>query len=248
VKIIEYLRTRGDQDRSGIRRKALSRFYRWAKSEKLTLMNPVEKIPVPKLARSLLVCSDHQIRQIESFVKNPESDAEYALILTLVLYWGITTLELTLSTIDIRDGQNLWISVHRKHLGRWRKSHNRDQVLKLPMTPSWLAALQKRYIQLWRERFEQSKKSFPLQPLILSRSARCRTNRLLHNHSILDLFYEASLAATGQRIPPNVVRRTSGHIHTNHGDASRLTKLGWSKSTATDFSFLPRNYFSPAKK
>ena len=246
--VTRHLLSRRNKDHSGIRRHTLNRFYSWAKFECLTLLNPTEKIPVPKPQRSLLVCSDHQIRLLESYVKKPESDPEYALILTLALYWGLTVLELALSTIEIRDSRELWIYVYRKELGRGRKFYNREQVLKLPLNSPWLAALQTRYILMWRERYEQARKDFPTQPLLLSRARQGRTNRHLHNHSALDLFYEATLAATGTRIPPNVVRRTSGHIHTDHGDASRLTKLGWSKSMATDFSFLPRNYFSSTKK
>ena len=242
--VTKYLLSRSNKDHNGIRRHTLNRFYRWARFECLTLLNPAEKIPVPKPDRSLLVCSDHQIRKLECYIKSPESDPEYALILTLALYWGLTVLELALSTIEIRDNQELWIYVYRKELSRGRQSHNREQVLKLPISSSWLASLQKRYILLWRERFEQARKDFPTQPLLLSRSRQGRTNRHLHNHGALDLFYEATVAATGTRIPPNVVRRTSGHIHTDYGDASRLNKLGWSKATCHDFSYKPRTYFS----
>jgi hypothetical protein len=245
--VLQYLQSTKDGDRSGIRRNAINRFYRWAVHERLVLTNPAQGIPVPKIIRSMSVLSDHQIRQIESFVKNPESDAEYAIILALVLYWGLTTVELALSTIDIRDSQ-IWINLHRRQLGPGRKSHNRNQVLKLPRTPQWLAKLQRKFLNEWNERFEGARKSFPNQPLLLRRSSVRRDNRHVGLNYVLDLFYQATRAATGVRIPPNVVRRTSGHIHTHHGDASRLTKLGWSLSTASDFSTLQRRYFSPAKR
>jgi hypothetical protein len=241
--VLRYLHALNDRDRSGIRRQVLSRFYRWAQVEKLTLMNPVQGVPVPKMAKILEVCSDHQIRKIELYVKNPASDPEYALILALVLYWGITTLELALSSVDFRDSQ-IWIILYRRELSRGRKTHYRDQVLKLPLDPLWLASLQKRYTQLWRERLTQAKKNFPNQPLILRRSARDRSTRPLAVGRVIDLFCDATIAATGQRIPPNVVRRTSGHIHVDRGDASRLTKLGWSKTYSHAFSYRPRTYFT----
>jgi hypothetical protein len=245
--VISYLQGRNDRDRSGIRRKALRRFYRWAKRDRLTLLNPVEKIPIPKVQRNIFVCSESQIRQIEAFVKSPESHAEYAFLLALVLYWGVTSRELTMSTIEIHGAQ-IWINLYRQEVCRGRRGHNREQVLKLPPAPQWLASLQKRYIQLWSSRFETAKKVFPVQPLILGGRDNDRTNRFLSIGTVIDLFYKATIAATGERIPPSVVRRTSGHIHTHYGDASRLTKLGWSKSTSTDFSVLPRRYFSRSER
>jgi site-specific recombinase XerD len=243
---LRYLHELGDRDRSGIRRQVLAKFYRWARSERLTLMNPFEGIAVPKFAKIICVCSDQQIGQIERYVKNPKSDPEYALLLALVLYWGLTMPEAAMSSIDMNDRQ-ISIYLHRRELSLRRKSHNRDQVLTLPVDPLWLGSLQIRYIQMWRARFEKTQKSFPIQPLILKRSAAARTNRHLHSHTVARLFIQATTAATGKEIPPGVVRRTSGHIHVDHGDASRLTKLGWSKTHANGFSFRPRRYFSPKK-
>lgn len=244
---LAYLQALRDRDRSGIQRKAFKRFYRWAMLERLTLMNPFGGIPVPKIARSHCVCGDQQIRKIELYVKNSASDPEYALMLTLVLYWGLTTVELAMSTIEIHDSQ-IWINLYRRQLRRGRKSRNREQVLKIPLEPSWLSSLQKKYIRLWRERYELTQRNFPNQPLMLRRSSVGRSTRPLTIDTVINYFYKATIAATGQRIPPNVVRRTSGHIHVDHGDASRLTKLGWSQSYCHGFSYLPRTYFTPSKK
>lgn len=243
---LDYLDGLRDHDRSGIRRKALNRFYRWSKLERLTLINPFGKIPVPKPARSMCVCSDQQIAQIEKYVKSTDSDPEFALILTLVLYWGLSGVELSASTIDIHDEQ-IWINLYRRELRRGRSSYNRDQILKLPTQPRWLGLLQKRYIKLWQVRFDHAKKDFPNQTLLLRRHRKNRSTRPMTIDQIIDLFCEATIAATGVRIPPNVVRRTSGHIHVDHGDASRLAQLGWSKATCSSFSWLPRTYYSPTK-
>lgn len=243
---LRYLKARNDGDRSGIRRQVLSKFYRWAQLERLTLLNPFKGIPVPKPAKTLCVCSDQQIKLIERYVKNKKSDPEYALILALVLYWGVTSRELALSSIEIYDCQ-IWINLYRRELSRRRKSHNRDQILKLPLNPPWLASLQKRYISMWRERFENAKKTFSNQPLLLKRLSIDRSIRPLSMTTVIDIFCRASIAATGQRIPPNVVRRTSGHIHVDYGDASRLTKLGWSKTHSNEFSSRQRTYFSAEK-
>jgi hypothetical protein len=185
--VLRYLNALNDRDRSGIRRRALNRFYRWAQLEKVVLMNPAKTIPVPKLSRSMGVLADQQIREIESFVKNPNSDPEFALVLALVLYWGLTAMELALSTIEIHDGE-IWIYLYRRQLGSGRKSHNRDQVLKIPKTPAWLEQLQARYLRVWQERFARARKSFPYQPLILGRSAHNRSNRPRHASYALRLF------------------------------------------------------------
>jgi hypothetical protein len=236
----QYVLSLGNQDRGGIRRYILRRFYRWLCLEKLALFNPMEGIAIPKSIRKLCICTDHQIRQIEKFVKNPKSDPEQALLLTLSLYWGFNAKDLAFASIEIHDSQ-IWILVHRQPLTRGRHSHYREQVLKLPLEPAWLGQLQKRYIRLWRERFEQIQKSFPVQPLVLG----SMSNRHLTSTVVMEFFYEATIAATGVRIPPSVVRRTSAHIHTRYGDASRLAKLGWAQRHCHDFAIYPRTYFAP---
>jgi hypothetical protein len=236
----QYILALNDQDRSGIRRYVLRRFYRWAQSEKRVLVNPLDGMPMHQSIRKLCVCTDHQIRQIESFVKNQKSDPLHALLLTLSLYWGLSAKDMALASIEIHDSQ-ISVMHYRQPLSRRRQTHYREQILKLPLIPDWLAQLQKRYIRVWRERYEEVPKSFPVQPLVLAR----RNNRHLNSTKVMLLFYEATIAATGSKIPPNVVRRTSAHIHTRQGDASGLTKLGWAQTRCHDFSIYPRTYFSP---
>jgi site-specific recombinase XerD len=238
--IEQYVSRLGNQDRSGIRRYVLRRFYRWARSEKLVLMNPLDGMVLPKSIRRICVCTDSQIRKIESFVKRQDSEPEHALILTLTLYWGLSVSDLARASLEIH-GSQMSIVLHREALSPRRQTHYRDQILKLPLCPTWLAELQKRYLQLWRERFEQVPKDFPVQPLIL----RKRSNRHLDFRTVMDFYYEAVIAATGNKLPPNVVRRTSAHIHTRYGDASLLAKLGWAQRHCHDFSIYPRTYFSP---
>ena len=238
--LAQYIVSLGDQDRGGIRRYVLRRFYRWMCLEKLALVNPMEGEQLPRSIRKICVCTDQQIRKIEEFVKNPKSNSEQALLLTLSLYWGFNAKDLAFASMEIHDSQ-IWILAHRQPLTRGRHSHYRDQVLKLPVTPEWLGRLQKRYIQAWRGRFDKIQKNFPVQPLVLAK----RRNRHLSSISVMDLFYKATLAATGIKIPSSVVRRTSAHIHTHYGDATRLAKLGWAKTHCHDFSVYPRTYFMP---
>jgi site-specific recombinase XerC len=238
--LAQYIVSLGNQDRGGIRRYVLRRFYRWMRLEKLVLVNPMEGDRLPRSIRKLCVCTDQQIRKIESFVKNPDSDPEQALFLTLSLYWGFNAKDLAFASMEIHDSQ-IWILAHRQPLTRGRHSHYRDQVLKLPVTPEWLGRLQKRYIQAWRVRFDKVQKNFPVQPLVLAKGR----NRHLSSISVMDLFYKATLAATGIKIPSSVVRRTSAHIHTHYGDATRLAKLGWAKRHCHDFSVYARTYFTP---
>jgi site-specific recombinase XerD len=231
-----------DMDRHCVRRRSMDRFYRWCKREKLTLLNPFEKFPSHHISKSLCILSDHQIKKIAAFIKNPKSDPEYALMLALVLYWGLTVRELAMSTIDIRAKQ-IQINLHRNELSYKNKNYRRDQVLKLPLEPKWLAALQKKYISFWSQFFEKTKKDFPLQPLFLNKQGR--NNRPLRSLAIRKRFYRATLAATGIKIPPNVLRRTSGHIHLNHNDASMLMRFGWSQDYCHDFICKPRKFFTP---
>ena len=51
---------------------------------------------------------------------------------------------------------------------------------------------------------------------------------------------EATVAATGDKILPSVLRKTAGYLHIIQDDASILATLGWSRPYAFKFSYLPK--------
>jgi site-specific recombinase XerD len=237
---IEYLLSLPKQDSGNKVRTALGRFYSWAKSHKYTLYNPFENIPraeSPK--KSLQVCSPEQVKKLESFIKNPNSDPELAMILALSFYWGFGSRDLALSTVEFEDSR-IKIIFYRDAERYCKRKYRRNQILLLPAKPNWLLNLQKRYILFWRERFKKVRGDLPRHPLILSKG---RHNRPLHTLAIQKRFSKATVAAAGVRIPPNVVRRTGADVYSQQVDPAILPRFGWSKSRAFVFTWMPREYY-----
>jgi|GEM_PF-6155981 len=220
------------------------KFYSWTKKQRYILINPLEAIVVPKTDPPLQICSDEQINKLVKYIRAPGSDTEGAMILALILYWGLTGPELRCSTIEIVDGL-LQIQLYRPKLSYGRRRHRRKEILKLPDNPSWIRGLQKRFIARWKDRYEQMEKSFLRQPLLFSKNLK--SLRAIGIQMLTEKVYKATVEATGEKIPPSVLRRTSGHIYSLTGEASILRDLGWSINQSTRFLWKQRKYFRDTK-
>ena len=56
---------------------------------------------------------------------------------------------------------------------------------------------------------------------------------------------DATLLAIGEKVPPVVLRKTSGHLHSMKGDASILATLGWTKEASFDYTWVPKVVYQP---
>lgn len=242
---LDYILSTKDNDKSGVLRRVLDKFYRWSVYKKKTLFNPFAAIPSIKLRSSLEVCSNDVIRKLEKFIKKSTSDPEGALILCLIFYFGFTATDLSMANLEVRD--DFRITLHRKsELTYGRKMHARDQVLSLPTEPAWLLNLQRRYFLLWQARYNKIKKDFPLSPLLLRSDSR--HPRHLRSLAVRDRVKIATVAAVGFEIPISVIRRTGAHIYAAQVDAAILTQFGWSKDYSFDFVWRQRRLFTPKQK
>jgi integrase len=202
---------------------SLSIFFKWSKFENIILVNPCENIKIKKPRGKLIVCDDDIIKRLMRFIKSPNSNPEQALILSLILIWGLRSEDLSHAKIEIQE-KTFKIILRRKKLGT-RKYYNRSQILSLPNNPnSWFYKLQKRFYKNWLHEYEQRKKSFPCYNLLLP---RYRSIQPLTADTIKTRVYEATQAAVEMNIPPKILRKTCGHIHSISSDASILSTLGW---------------------
>ena len=218
---------------------ALSIFFRWCKFESIILVNPCEKIKLTKPRSKLIVCDDGIIKGLMKFIKNPNSNPEQAMILSLILIWGLKSEDLSHAKIEIKEN-SLKIILRRKKLGT-RKYYNRSQILILPSNPStWFYKLQKRFYTNWLHEYEQRKKSFPCYYLFLP---RYRSIQPLTTATIKTRVYEATQAAVEINISPKILRKTCGHIHSTSSDSSILSTLGWSADYCFDYTWVPKIYF-----
>jgi site-specific recombinase XerD len=222
---------------------ALSIFFRWIKFENLILVNPCENVKLKKPRGKLIVCDDAIIKKLMKFIKNPNSDPEQALILSLILIWGLRSEDLSHAKIEIKEN-TLKIILRRKQLGT-KKYYNRSQILDLPNNPSsWFYLLQKRFYKDWLIQYHQRKKDFPCYNLLLP---RYRSIQPLTKTTILSRVYEATQAAVRVNIAPKTLRKTCGHIHSTSSDASILSTLGWSADYCFDYTWVPKIYFQKPK-
>jgi hypothetical protein len=144
---------------------------------------------------------------------------------------------------DFSSSTSLRIILGRKPTSRGKKYCNREQILKLPPEPCWLSQLQQRFSQHWKARYLKilPKATFPRTPLFLD--PQCQHNRNLSPEYICKLVQLGTLSATGNSIPPRVLKQTCGHIHVRGDDASILSQLGWSPSFSFHYTWLPRQQF-----
>lgn len=242
---LDYILSTKNNDKSGVLRRVLDKFYRWSVYKKKTLFNPFATIPSIKLKPSLEICSNDVIRKLEKFIKKSTSDPEGALILCLIFYFGFIATDLAMANLEVRE--DFRITLHRQsELTYGHKMHARDQVLSLPTEPAWLLNLQRRYFSLWQVRYNKIKKDFPLSPLLLRSDSR--HSRHLRSLAVRDRVKTATVAAVGFEIPTSVIRRTGAHVYAAQVDAAILTQFGWSKDYSFDFVWRQRQLFTPKQK
>lgn len=219
----------------------LNRFYRYCKSKRLVLINPCAQLKPSREQAKLSVIDEHYFKKIQQFIKNESSDPEHALILTLVIFYGLAVEDLSHAQCNADSKSSLQIILRRKPRSKGRRFYNRQQILILPDKPEWLRNLKIRFLSQWVTHRQQTKSSFPYDPLLIARHHH--SNRPMCPEVVGEKIMAASKAATGTPIPARILRQTCGHLHSKNGDASLLTTLGWSPQFAFHYTWLPRTYF-----
>ncbi|MDD4975697.1 MAG: hypothetical protein PHY93_15175 [Bacteriovorax sp.] len=217
---------------------SLSEFFNWCTFEKIIFINPCISIKIKRPARQLTVCDEATVNKLMSFIKNPDSDPEQAFLLALILIWGFKSEDLSFSKIEIKDN-NFKIILRRKQLGTV-KYYNRSQTLEFPKEPKWFYSLQKRFYKKWLAQYNQLQKAYPNYFLMLP---RYRSVQALTRGTIQARVYEATMAAVSEKIPPKVLRKSCGNLHSSSSDASLLSVLGWSSEYCFRYTWVPRKYF-----
>ena len=215
-------------------------FYKYVKYKKLVLFNPAKNINTSREAEKLCVCSEEQIEKLFSYIKNPNSNPEYALLISLILVWGLKNEDLANAKLSVNDS-TLSIILRQKKLTKGKRYYNREGILKLPQSPIWFYNLQKRFYKNWIKNYEKTKKSFPNYSVFLPYSFV--HNRPLSNETINKRSLLATKEATGVAVPIKILRQTCGFIHSRNGDASILSTLGWSQEFSFAYTWLPVTYY-----
>lgn len=222
---------------------SINQTYRFLKFKKLIFSNPCSRIKLSRVPLKLSIASERQIHSLIAFVKKENSDPEWALIIALILFYGLTPIQLSQAQCFFDEGLKMKIILRRKPITRGRRFYNREQTLSLPQNPPWFAKLQKKFLEQWSTHFAKTKKSYPHRPLLLPYHAK--HNRPICTHKVRERIKSATVAATGHYIPARILRQTCGHLYSKDGDASILSRIGWSPQFAFAYTWAPRTYFIP---
>jgi hypothetical protein len=220
---------------------SLNQTYRFLKFKKAIFTNPCAKIKISRIPLKLCVASEKQIHDLIAFVKSENSNPEWAILIVLILFYGLTPIQLTQAQCLYQN--SLKIILRRKPITRGRRFYNREQTLSLPQSPPWFLRLQEKFFDQWSILFKKTKKSYPHRPLLLPYHAK--HNRPICTHKVRERIKSATCAATGHHIPARILRQTCGHLYSQNGDASILSTIGWSPQFAFTYTWAPRTCFSP---
>lgn len=219
----------------------LRRFYSWLVYSKKILENPCANLNPARAQQKINICSDEHITLIMRYVTDSGSDPDGAFLISLILFYGLTTGDLQNAKFDVVD-DHLTIVLERPRRTYGRHFYNRDELLRLPKNTDWFVGLQQRFRDLWQVRYDATKKTFPCRRLLLPEHHHY--TRPLSDTLLVERIYAATVAATGFCIPPNVLRQTCGHLYSQSGDGSLLSRLGWSPQFAFHYTWLPRKIVS----
>jgi hypothetical protein len=216
-------------------------FFGWAQHQRLIITNPFPAKLYSKNQNKIRIISPESTTQLIKFIKNINSDPEQAFLLSLIIFWGLDTKELTFSTIDDTEGA-LKINIFQKPFSYGRQHQRPSKQLQLPTEPEWFRKLQIRFLTKWREHYLKTTKTFPIKQLCLPYNFRY--NRPLSTFHIRKRIYKATQAAIGEDIPIRILRQTCGALHVVGNDGFALTQLGWSQKTSFRYTWCDREYFT----
>ena len=215
----------------------LLHFYRWAKLERLILKVPCDDVALARRPAKITVCSEAQLRQLRSWIKNPSSEPRYAMVIALTLFFGLTARDILTSQIEIKDDQMV-LRIKQSIAGQPRRVFRTEAMLVLPREPRWFFSLQKRFYKSWQNQYRQLRVTNALPWLVLS--VNMRTNNPATIRTIHRWMHKATLEATGKNIPIRYIRQSCGHIYSTNSDAAILSRFGWAPSTAFSYVWTPR--------
>ncbi len=224
---------------------AIDRFFRFCVSEKKVVYNPFDKIQVSRTQKRIHICTPEKLKKLQAYIKSPNANPEYAMLLALILFYGLTTDDLKCAQLaEPFTAKQLKIVLRRRPRSHGKKYYHRAQTITCLNQPSWFLRLQNEFLKSWRIHYAQVKSTYPRFSFILPRHNAY--NRPLASDTIRERMKKATTAATGVSIPVRVLRHTCGHLHTKYRDASALSNLGWSPEFAYHFSWGTRTYFIPS--
>lgn len=211
--------------------------------------DPIEHIDVVKPSTAIKVLSQKSVEIIRNYIKTAPS-AENALILILILYWGLELEDLIFAQLKANNRDYFSIVLRRKPLSYGKKRYNRDQEINFENSPPWLIKILIAYYQEWFEHLQCVKKSFQGNFLFLPDPKSAWISKPLDHSVIKKRFRRALAEALGDKrnISMLTLRNTCGVLFTKDDDGSLLTRLGWSEKQSFEYTHREKIIINPPTK
>ena len=143
----------------------LSYFYRFAKLKNWIIVNPVGELSPSRPQAKLCVVVESDYKKLFTFIKATESDSESALILALILFFGLTNAEL--AHAQIHFGGSLHITLRRPRRTREKNSTIVNKSLNYPPFQIGFFISNAGFTTSGRNSAPKSKGPLPLAPSLL---------------------------------------------------------------------------------
>lgn len=228
-------------------------FFEWCKLNKLILVNPVQSA-IPPARPVLQHYSIETVKKLMAYVVNPDADPTEALMLYLIIAYGLSNWELRHAQIPeaIPAGENsgrkslaelYHIMIPEQPPSRGKRSPGRpERILEFRSKDEyWLKPLLERF-ESQRQQILKDKRNLFLF-IVFRRSQQTA----ISNMSIARIIKLASTRVLGAVCNASTLRKTSGIIFADQVGSSILPWMGWSPSAATSYELVDRKEIHPKK-
>lgn len=131
----------------------LGRYFARLCYHKKISQNPASLIDATRFFAKVNIVSESDFTKLLNYIKDRSSPPEEALVLVLVLFFGLKTIDLTHATIEITSNDEFHLILPRTPRSYGRRHYHREQLLKLPNQPIWLCELKRRFLSFWKDTF-----------------------------------------------------------------------------------------------
>ena len=233
-------------------RSHLQVFFDWAKINKLALFNPV-CIQIQQPSPAILHYPFEVIKQLSSYIVDPQTDPTEALTLYLIIFHGFTSWELCHTKISnlqgLRDDILMPTLAERYHLivpkqpvSRGKRAPGRPKIgLDFPpVAASWLKPLLERFEYQRQQRLRN-----PSNEYLITAPGQTRHAKAVSSAFILRVVQRASQRAIKAICTPKLLRITAAVMYTDQAGAGVLNWMGWGILQAFFYSWGPREVIHP---
>jgi len=228
-------------------------FFRWARMNRLIVVNPVQRRvapPEPKIQHY----PQEVVEKLCTYILDPNADPVEALVLYLIIFHGLSVWELQRAEIPtllpLQEtiphptlDEMYYVIVPRKKPSKGDHTPGRPspRLDFASVAEPWLKPLLKRFEHQRIHILQNTKNRY----LLVSPGGTRRRNTPVGTVFIWTLVRQASLRVLGTACNPNTLRKTAGVLFADAAGGAILRWMGWQVSQAFAYAWAPREVIHP---